>query len=358
MSAASFYDVQVAHKLSIVNLHEFVPHCSCCAMEIPVYHLRNTANKEGCKIFMTNLIGGKGSIGLYWKYRHLSLLFAPAVVYYIIFHYLPMYGLLIAFKDYQFRLGIWDSPWVGFEHFEHIFALESFWQVFRNTIVLSLYKLIFGFPAPIVLAVLFNEIRIAVFKRIAQTLSYLPHFLSWVVVAGLFIQFLSPSIGPVNLVLKTLGLEPIYFLGNTAWFRFTLVITDIWKDIGWGTIVYLAVLSGINPELYEAAEVDGSNRFQNMIYITLPSLVPVITIMFIFAIGKIVNDDFDQVFNLYNPAVYEVGDVLSTYTYRRGLVQLDYSFAAAVGLIKNVLAFALIVIANAFSKKINEHGIW
>jgi putative aldouronate transport system permease protein len=269
-----------------------------------------------------------------------------------------MYGMLIAFKDYRFNAGIWGSPWVGLRHFQDLFALESFWQVFRNTIILSLYKLIFGFPAPIALAILFNEVRLVLFKKIVQTLSYLPHFLSWVVVAGLFIQFLSPSIGPINIILKQLGFDPIFFLGSTTWFRFTLVTTDIWKDVGWGTIIYLAALTGINPELYEAAEVDGSNRFHKMFYITLPSLTPVITIMFIFAVGRIVNDDFDQVFNLYNPAVYQVGDVLSTYTYRRGLVELDYSFAAAVGLLKNVLAFTLIVATNAISKRINEYGLW
>lgn len=282
----------------------------------------------------------------------------PAILYYVIFHYIPMYGMIIAFKDYRFNAGIWNSPWVGFSTFQHLMSLESFWQVFRNTIILSLYKLIFGFPAPIALAILFNEIRVAVFKRIVQTLSYLPHFLSWVVIAGLFIQFLSPSVGPFNIILKSLGFDPIYFLGSTVWFRFTLVVTDIWKEIGWGTIIYLAALTGINPELYEAAEVDGSNRFQNMIHITLPSLTPVITIMFIFAVGRIVNDDFDQIFNLYNPAVYEVGDVLSTYTYRRGLVELDYSFAAAVGLLKNVVAFVMIVGTNAVSKRINEYGLW
>jgi len=294
----------------------------------------------------------------YWKHRYLSLLFVPAILYYVIFQYLPTYGVLIAFKDYQFRQGIWNSPWIGFRHFQHLFELESFWQVFRNTIVLSVYKLIFGFPAPIVLAILFNEVRHSLFKKFVQTLSYLPHFLSWVVVAGLFVQFLSPSIGPVNLLLRLVGLDPIYFLGSTDWFRFTMVTTDIWKSVGWGTIIYLASLASINPELYEAAEVDGSNRFQNMFYITLPSLTPVITIMFIFAVGQIVNDDFDQIFNLYNPAVYEVGDVLSTYTYRRGLVELDYSFAAAVGLVKNVLAFLLIVITNAVSRRVNEYGLW
>jgi len=209
-----------------------------------------------------------------------------------------------------------------------------------------------------VLALLLNEVRHSLFKRTVQTISYMPHFLSWVVIAGLFTQFLSPSIGPINILLQSMGIQPIYFLADPGWFRSVLVGTEIWKDIGWGTIIYLAALTGINPELYEASTVDGANRFQNMFYITLPSMAPVVTIMFIFAVGKIVNDDFDQIFNLYNPAVYNVGDVLSTYTYRRGLIQMEYSFATAVGLFKNAIAFILIVITNSVAKKINDYGLW
>lgn len=294
----------------------------------------------------------------YWKNKYLVLLFIPAVVYYIVFHYVPIYGILIAFKDYKFSQGIWGSKWVGFDHFKDLFELGSFWEVFRNTFIISTYKLIFGFPAPILLALLLNEVRVIVFKRFVQTVSYLPHFLSWVVLSGLFVQFLSPSIGPINILLQSLGMKPIYFLADPNWFRSVLVATDIWKDIGWGTIVYLAALTSINPELYEASTVDGANRFQNIFYITLPSMAPIITIMFIFAVGRLVNDDFDQVFNMYNSAVYSVGDVLSTYTYRKGLVGMEYSFATAVGLFKNVVAFTLIYITNAIAKRINDYGLW
>ncbi|MGZ9585554.1 ABC transporter permease [Paenibacillus marinisediminis] len=294
----------------------------------------------------------------YWKTRYLVLLFLPAIAYYIIFHYVPIYGILIAFKDYRFKLGIWGSPWVGLEHFRDLFSLPSFWEVFRNTIIISFYKLVFSFPAPIILALMLNEVRHMIFKRFVQTISYVPHFLSWVVIAGLFVQFLSPSIGPINILLKAFGIDPIYFLGDPKWFRAVLVLTEVWKSVGWGTIIYLAVLTGINPDLYEASKVDGASRMQNIRYITLPSMAPVVTIMFILAVGQIVNDDFDQVFNLYSPAVYQVGDVLSTYTYRRGLVELEYSFAATVGLFKNIIAFVLIVITNTISKKINEYGLW
>lgn len=294
----------------------------------------------------------------YWKYRYLLLMFIPAIVYYIVFHYMPIYGILIAFKNYKFSQGIWGSSWVGLEHFRDLFALESFWQVFRNTMIISFYKLVFGFPAPIILAILLNEVRLVAFKRVFQTVTYMPHFLSWIVVSGMFIQFFSPSGGPVNVVLQMLGMKPIYFLADVNWFRPVLVITDIWKGAGWSSIIYLAALTGINPELYEAATVDGAGRFARIRYITLPSLVPVITIMLIFAAGSIINDDFDQVFNLYNTAVYSVGDVISTYTYRKGLVGMEYSFATSVGLFKNVLAFLILLIANTIAKKVNDYGLW
>ncbi len=294
----------------------------------------------------------------YWKYKYLTLLFLPAVLYYFIFHYVPIYGVLIAFKNYKFSLGILGSPWVGLAHFREIFALDSFWQVFRNTVTISFYKLVFGFPAPIIFALMLNEIRVTIFKKTVQTISYFPHFLSWVVLGGLAMQFLSPSIGPINIVLQAIGLKPIYFLGDPGWFRSVLVATDIWKELGWGTIVYLAAISGVNPELHEAATVDGANRFHRIRYVTLPAMAPVITIMMIFMIGRLINDDFDQVFNLYNTAVMEVGDVMSTYTYRMGLVNMEYSIATAIGLFKNIIAFTLIIIANATAKKFSEYGLW
>lgn len=294
----------------------------------------------------------------YWKNRSLVALFVPAVAFYLLFKYLPIFGVQIAFKNYMFRLGIWNSPWIGFENFEKLFAMDSFWEVLSNTFIISGLKLVFGFPAPILLALLLNEIRCVRFKRVVQTISYLPHFLSWVILSGIFIQFLSPSIGPINILIRELGGKPIYFLGDEHWFRQVLIVTHIWKSVGWGTIVYLAALTNINPEFYEAAYIDGATRWHCARYITLPSLAPVITIMLIFAVGGIIEDDFNQIYNLYSEAVYSVGDVISTYTYRRGLVKLDYGFASAVDLFKNVVAFALILSANRIANRINEYGIW
>lgn len=294
----------------------------------------------------------------YWKYKYLTLLFLIPIIYYIIFHYIPLYGIQIAFKDFKFRQGMWGSSWVGFYHFREMFSMNSFWQVTKNTILISFYRLLFGFPAPIIFAILLNEIKQRRFKKTVQTISYLPHFVSWVVLGGLFMQFLSPSMGPINLFLGSIGMKPIYFLADPKWFRSVLILTGIWKGIGWGSIIYLATLSSIDPQLYEAAIVDGANRFKQIIHITLPSLTPVITIMLIFAVGSIINEDFNQIFNLYNPAVYRVADVLETYVYRRGLIQMEYSFATAVNLFKNLIAFVLIMTANATAKRINEYGIW
>ena len=285
-------------------------------------------------------------------------MFLPGLAYYVLFHYVPIYGVQIAFRDYFFLKGIWGSPWVGWENFRDAFALGSFWEVFRNTLVISTLKLLFGFPAPIILAILLNELRSIRFKRVAQTISYLPHFLSWVVLGGLFKQLLSPSFGPVNAVIAAAGLKPVYFLADAATFRGVLVITSVWKEIGWGSIIYLAALAGVDPELYEAAVIDGASRWHRIRYVTLPSLAPVITIMLLLSLRTIVQDDFDQIFNLYNEAVYSVGDVIGTYVYRVGLVELRYGLSTAVGLFRNVVAFALIVGANAVARRIGEYGVW
>ena len=294
----------------------------------------------------------------YWKYRYLFLLLSVGIIYYVIFHYIPMYGIIIAFKDYKFRLGILKSPWIGFENFAMMFRGVDFLNVFKNTLIISFYKLIACFPAPIILALLLNEVKSKAYKKTIQTISYLPHFLSWVILAGVFIQLLSPSQGPINLIIKSLGFRPIYFLGDPKWFRSTLVATSVWKGIGWGSIIYLASISSINPELYEAAYIDGANRFQQTLKITLPSIAPVIAIMFILNTGSLINDDFDQIFNLYNTAVYDVADVISTYTYRMGLVQMKYSFSTAVGLFKNIISFTLILITNYITSRFSEYGIW
>lgn len=295
---------------------------------------------------------------LYWKHKYLTILLLPALAYFLLFSYGPIYGLQIAFKDYIFIDGIWGSTWVGLKHFNKLIELDSFREVFINTILISFYKFIFGFPAPIAFALLLNELKNVLFKRVVQTISYFPHFVSWVILAGIFTQFLSPSTGPINIFITWLGFEPIYFLADTSWFRTVLVSTDIWKDIGWGTIIYLAALSGINPELYEVARVDGASRFQRIFYVTLPGLYPVVTIMMVLSIGRLINDDFDQIFNLYNPAVYSVGDVLSTYTYRYGLLNMEYSFATAVGLFKNVISLVMVLGANAIARRLNDYGLW
>ena len=298
------------------------------------------------------------TIAAYIKYRYLALLMVPGILYYVIFHYAPMFGIQLAFKNYIVMKGIWGSPWAGFKYFKILFAYPSFWEVFRNTIIISAYKISFGFGMPIIFAILLNELRYLPYKKVTQTLSYLPHFVSWVVLGGLFKQFLSPSIGPINILLKSIGVRPIFFLGDPSWFRFTLVVTSIWKGVGWGSIIYLATIAGIDPQLYEAAEMDGAGRFRRMWHITLPSLTPVITIMLIFALRGIVLDDFDQIFNMYNSAVYRVGDVLSTYIYRVGLQNFEFSLSTAVNLFRNLIAFVLIIMANAAAKRINEYGIW
>ncbi|WP_226393186.1 ABC transporter permease [Ructibacterium gallinarum] len=294
----------------------------------------------------------------YWKYKYLSLMFIPVVVFYIIFCYVPMYGVIIAFKDYNFAKGIIGSSWIGFENFERMFHSESFVQVFTNTLLISLYKLITGFPAPIIFALLLNELWNRKFKKVVQTISYLPYFLSWVVLGGMFMQLLSPSSGPINAVLKSMGIQPIFFLADVKWFRSVLVVTSLWKGVGWGSIIYLAALTGIDPELYEAAIMDGAGKWKQVLHITIPSLIPVMTIMFIFAVGGVINDDFDQIFNLYNEAVYSVGDVISTYNYRVGLISNEYGYSTAVGLFKNIIAIVLLAAANYITKRFSEYGIW
>lgn len=290
-------------------------------------------------------------------YRMLYVMLLPAIVFLIIFSYIPMYGASIAFKDFWITKGILGSPWVGLEHFEKIFRTEKFWQVFRNTIEINLLRLVFGFPAPIILAILLNEVRQKFFKRSIQTIIYLPHFISWVTIAGIIFSILSTE-GLVNNIIVAFGGTPINFLTNDGMFRPLLIISGIWKEIGWGTIIYMAALAGINPDLYEAATVDGANRFKQIIYITLPSLLPIISILLILNFGSMMNGGFDQVFNLYNTMVYESGDVIDTYVYRIGLTQGEYSVATAIGLLLNVINFTLLVLVNYTSKKLSGQGIY
>jgi len=299
----------------------------------------------------------KRGLASYWRYRWIFLMLLPALAYFIIFKYLPMYGATLAFKDYHIKAGIWGSPWVGMKYFQQLFATGSFIDVVKNTFIISFYKLLFGFPAPILFAILLNELRGNRLKKSVQTISYLPHFLSWVVLASIFTQFFSPA-GPFVQLMEQMGVPGVYVLTNPRLFRTFLVCTTVWKSIGWGSIVYLGSLGNIDTELYDAANVDGCNKLQRIWHITLPGLTPVITIMLLLEIGKLLNDDFDQIFNLYNQAVYRVADVISTNIYRIGLLGVNYSLATAAGLFKNVLALILILSANSITKKINDYGLW
>lgn len=294
-------------------------------------------------------------------YAPLYLMLLPGLALIIIFCYGPMYGLQIAFKDYNIGLGIWDSPWVGLKHFTKFFGTDAALRALTNTIIISFLKLIFSFPMPILLAIVLNEIGNQTFKRVAQTISYLPHFISWIIVASLLNNLLSPSTGAINAIIQQLGGESIYFLADENWFRPILVISNIWKEIGWSSVVYLAALSGIDPSLYEAAIVDGATRVQRITRITLPSIMPIATIMLILSMGSIMSAGFDQVFNLYSPQVYDVGDILDTYVYRKGLVDMSYSFSTAVGLFKSVVGLILVVTVNVLAKKLSpdhDAGLW
>lgn len=294
----------------------------------------------------------------YWKHRGLMLIMLPSVMLLILFKYVPMYGVTIAFKDFKLRKGILGSPWVGFDVFEKVFSMPVFWTAFKNTAVLGVMNLVIGFPLPIILALLLNEVHNTRYKKVLQTVSYLPHFVSWITLSGLFIQLLSPSTGPVAAIWRLFGAEPYYFMGEVDTFRWVLVITNAWKGVGWGSIVYLAALSGVDQEMYEAAMIDGATRFQRAWYITLPSILPTVTIMLILRAGSILSDNFDQIYNMSNAAMYKVANVLGVYTYELGLKNMKYAESTAVSLFLNVLNFGLVMLTNFVSKRVNDYGIW
>ncbi|WNQ14350.1 ABC transporter permease subunit [Paenibacillus aurantius] len=294
-------------------------------------------------------------------HRFYYYLILPGILYFVIFDYIPMFGVIIAFKDISPFEGvdaIFTSDWVGFKHFSKFIHSYYFWNVMRNTLLLSCYKLFFGFPASLLLALLLNELRSAVYKRVVQTISYLPHFISTVVVAGLAMMILSTDGGLINAAVVFLGGEPVHFLGSPGYFRSILVIAHVWQSIGWGSILYLAAMTGIDPGLYEAARMDGASRLRQAWHITLPGIAPVIVILLILSIGGLLNAGFEQVLLLYSPSVYEVADIIDTYVYREGLTKLNYSFATAVGLFKNIIAMLLILGSNYIAKKMNHTGIW
>jgi putative aldouronate transport system permease protein len=314
--------------------------------------------KKGVTI--PNQPGAKQSGGwkYFWRRRYLYLLHLPEIIYYIVFKYIPMYGVIIAFKDFNFAKGILGSAWIGFENFKYLFGLDNFYMVFFNSIYLSFIRLLWGFPIPILLALLLNEMRSMRYKKFLQTVVYLPHFISWVVMGGIIISFLSPTWGVVNYMLKALGGEAVFFMAKPEYFRKIIVISDIWKGAGWGTIIYLAAITGISPELYEAAIVDGANKFQRLWYITMPCIKTTIVLCLILRMGSIMSNGFEQIFILQNSQNLSVSEVFETWTYRLGLLNGRFSFATTVGLFTSVVSLIFLLAADRVAKKLGEEGIF
>lgn len=293
-----------------------------------------------------------------YKDRFFVAMILPVVVYYLLFSYYPMYGVLIAFKNYMPSKGIMGSEWVGLEYFRQFFGGVYFWRLLRNTLLISVYSLLWGFPVPIIFALMLNEFRDGAFKRIVQTFSYLPHFISIVVTCGMIINFLSPTGGIINLLVRAFGGKSINFLGKPQYFRTIYVASNIWQEFGWNSIIFIAALSGVDPQLYEAARIDGAGRFKQMLYVTIPSIMNTMIILLILNIGNIMSVGFEKIILLYNSATYETADVISTYVYRMGLQSLQYSYSSAVGLFNSVINVVLLVTSNAVAKRITGMGIW
>ena len=279
------------------------------------------------------------------KYKMLYIIAIPGILYFLIFKYIPLVGSIIAFKDYNIFKGVFDSPWVGLKHFRTLFENPESIRILKNTLLLSFYDML-TFPAPLILALLLNELRLVFYKKIVQTVIYMPHFLSWVIISGIFIGILSPTTGIVNQFIEWLGKEPIYFLGSEAFIRPILIFAQLWQSIGWGTIIYLAALTAISPELYEAAKVDGANRWKQTIHITIPAIMPTFTVLFLLHIGNFLDFGFERVYVFLNPLNSVNGEVLDTYIFKAGLQQAQYSFTTAIGLLKSVVGLILLMICK------------
>ncbi len=292
------------------------------------------------------------------RFIPLHLMLLPALVLLVIYSYGPMVGIVIAFEQFMPSKGMFGSPFVGWENFEYVWSLPDTKQVLTNTILIALIKMILNLIVPIVIALMLNEVRAKFFKRSVQTIVYLPHFLSWVLLGGILIDVLSPSQGIVNEIIAFFGFKPIFFLGDPQWFRFTLVASDLWKEVGFNTIVFLAAITNANPSLYEAAVIDGANRWKQTLNVTLPSMLPVIVLVATLSLGNILNAGFDQVFNLYSPQVYESGDIIDTMVYRMGMLSAQYGPATAVGLMKSVVSLVLISIAYFLAYRLANYRIF
>lgn len=291
-------------------------------------------------------------------YRLFYLMMLPGLLYFAVFRYLPMFGLVIAFKDYDIFKGIWASQWVGLKNFKELFHSSDFWNVLTNTLKISFAKIVIGFPIPIILAILLNEMRSIRFKKVIQTLLYLPHFLSWVVIGGIMLNLFSPVFGLAGEFFRATGIEPVNILAQKSTIFGVVIASDVWKECGWSTIIFLAALTQVDASLYEAAKMDGANRFKQMIYITLPAISGVIILLLILRIGKIMNAGFEQILVLQNAVTRESIDIFDTYVYREGLQRGEYSFSSTVDMFKSVVAFILVVGADKISKKFGEEGLF
>nr|WP_224722395.1 ABC transporter permease subunit [Paenibacillus vietnamensis] len=291
------------------------------------------------------------------KNKYLYFLGLFGVAYYLIFSYTPMYGVIIAFKDYSPVKGIMGSSWVGLHHFTEFFQSFYFWRLLRNTLLINIYELLFAFPAPIILALLLNELKHANFKRVVQTVTYLPHFVSIVVICGMIVDFSRKS-GLFNMILGWFGVEAQNLLLDPSLFRTIFIGSGIWQGVGWGSIIYLAALSGIDTQLYDAATVDGANRWKQVLHVTLPGIMPTIIILLILRIGGMMDVGFEKVILLYNSQTYETADVISSFVYRRGLLEANYSYSTAVNLFNSIVNFMLLILANRISRKVNDTSLW
>ena len=286
------------------------------------------------------------------------LMVALPFLYYVIFHYLPMYGIIIAFKDYRVGRGFLGSEWVGFKWFVQFFYSPYFWRLIKNTFALSALNIVFGFPAPIILSLFFNEMKSRRYKKIVQTVSYLPHFISTVIVVGILYNLFSVNGGLVNVLLERLGKQPINFFSISKWFRPLFVGSGIWQEMGFGTIIYLAAIAGIDQALYDAASVDGCSRFMKNIYITIPSIMPTIVILLILNLGRILSVGFEKIILMYTPVIYDVSDVISTYVYRQGILNAEFSYSTAIGLFNSVVNLIFLISFNHIARKVSETSLW
>lgn len=291
------------------------------------------------------------------KYKHIYIILLPAILYYLTFHYAPMGGLAIAFQKYSITKGIFHSKWIGLENFKTFITDIYFWRLLRNTLMINFWNLIFGFPAPIIFALLLNEIKRDRFKKSVQTITYMPHFLSVVVVSSMILTFFATN-GPINSIISMLGGNKVTFMTEPKYFYRIYVISDIWQQLGWGSIIYIAAISGIDQELYDAAQVDGANRWRQLIHVTIPGIMGTIMILLIMRIGRMLSLGYDKIILLYNESIYETADVISTYVYRRGLLNGEYGYSAAVGMFNSVFNFIFLMSANMISKKATGSGLW